>query len=62
MKKEATEQEKIFAAYVIDKGLAFTIYKGLQTKKQKTCIRDLSNSQKKTSKRPVNIWKGTQLP
>lgn len=36
MKREATEQEKIFALDIIDKGLAFRIYKGLQNKKQKT--------------------------
>lgn len=61
MKREATEQEKIFAAYIIDKGLTFRIYKGLQNSKQKrnnpgeTWGRELSNSQKRKSKGPINM-------
>lgn len=63
MKREATEQEKIFVLGIIDKGLAFRIYKGLQNKKQKTnnpgenWVRDFSNSQKKKSERPINVKK-----
>lgn len=35
-KREATEQQKMFAIYMIDKELAFRIKKGLENKKQKT--------------------------
>lgn len=61
MKREATEQKKIFAAYIINKGFPFRIYKGLQNKKQKinnpgeNWVTDLNNSQKRKYKRPPNI-------